>query len=180
MIKKLFILLITLIGLNIPASALNLDDPNVMLQMLENGSPEVQEYNLKVAKKIIAKFEMPNTNKHLATIVVFKIDTSGNLVEYNINQSSGDTDYDNRVISAIKKAEPYPVPSFIENDGAEVIVNMDLSIIQLIKMLSEQFNYPLEDLTPSTTTQPPKEVEKTIKKPAGVKFINPDDIKDFE
>lgn len=195
MMKKLFILLITLIGLNIPTFALDFDDPNIMLSILQNGSPEVQEYNLKVAKKIIAKFEMPKTNKHLATIVIFKIDTSGNLVEYNIQQSSGDNDYDNRVVTAIKNAAPYPVPTFIENDGAEVMVNMDLSIIQLIKMLSDQFNYPLDSLIPSgntstpgstqqketqTTTPSQKDYEKTIQQPSGIRFINPNDIKDFD
>lgn len=189
MIKKIFILLITFIGLNIPGFALNLDDPNMLFSMLENGAPEVQEYNLKVAQKIIAKFEIPNTNSNFATLIIFKIDTSGNLVEYDIKESSGNTDYDNKVISAIEKAAPYPVPTFSENDGAEILVNMDLSIIRLIKMLSEQFDHPLDSFE-STPTQPPTQLEshstttpetkQPSTKPTGIKFINPNEIKHFE
>ncbi len=189
MIKKIFILLITFISLHIPGFALNLDDPNILFSILENGSPEVQEYNLKVAQKIIAKFEMPNTNSNLATLIIFKIDTAGNLVEYDIKESSGNADYDNKVVAAIEKAAPYPTPAFSGNEGAEILVNMDLSIIRLVKMLSEQFDYPLESLesTPTQTpTQPENhptatpQIKQQNTKPPGIKFINPNEIKNFE
>ncbi len=175
MIKKLLTLFIIFMGLNLPSFAFDLNNPDLLtdIQSLSLGN---REYDLEVAKKIISNFEIPNTKEHLATLVIFKIDTDGSLVEYHISQSSGNTDYDKRVINAIENAAPYPLPKNQQADEIEVILNMDLSIIQLIKMLS-QFD---QSLTPQPTTPTPeKQPEQTIKKAPGVKFVNPDDIKSF-
>jgi len=178
MIKNLLTLFIVLIGLNLPSFAIDLSDPGLFtdIQSLSFGN---REYDLEVAKKIMSNFEIPDTKEHLATLVIFKIGTDGSLVEYQISQSSGNTDYDNRVITAIENAAPYPLPKNQQADEIEVVLNMDLSIIQLIKML-EQFDSPLTSPTEVQTPLPaPKQPEQTIKQPKGVKFVNPDDIKDF-
>lgn len=108
---------------------------------------------------------MPKTNENLATVVVFKVDPSGKLKSYEITQSSGNNDYDQRVIDAIKKSSPYPVPGFQEAEEVGVILNMDLSIIKLIKMLSEGGfdGFDMKNL----------QLEPEIQQPSGKKFVNP-------
>lgn len=186
--KKIFAILITFIGLTLPTFALDLSDPTSYMQ-LSNTSPEVQAYNLVLAKKILKNFDMPNTDEHLATLILFKIDTDGNLIDYEITQSSGNTDYDNKVINAIKDSAPYPKPTFKEATEVGVLLNMDLSMLKLIKMLSQQFDYDLETLNPPQTIQPtqtidtPKNEQETIpnpQKPTGMKFINPDELENIE
>lgn len=108
---------------------------------------------------------MPQTNENLATVVVFKVDHSGNLKSYEITQSSGNDDYDARVIAAVKKSSPYPVPGFQEAEEVGVILNMDLSIIKLVKMLSEGGfdRLDINDL----------QLEPEVQQPSGKKFVNP-------
>ena len=82
-----------------------------------------------------------------------------------MTQSSGNDDYDARVIAAVKKSSPYPVPGFQEAEEVGVILNMDLSIIKLVKMLSEGGfdRLDINDL----------QLEPEVQQPSGKKFVNP-------
>lgn len=185
MLKKIFLLLAILIGLNLPTYAFDLNDPTSFMQ-LSNSSPEVQAYNLQLAKKILANFDMPDTDEHLATLILFKIDENGNLIDYEITQSSGNTDYDNRVISAIKQSTPYPKPTFKEATEVGVILNMDLSMLKLIKMLSQQFDYDLSAPTqqlPQTPKVEPQVEQKPLpnpQKPTGMRFVAPEELENIK
>lgn len=171
MIKNIFLILALLIGINIPVYSFDLVNPNSDFIHLPNTSPEVQEYTVKVAQKIINNFEMPNSDENLTTVISFKIDTKGNLIKYEIIQSSNNEDYDNRVISAIKKSSPYPTPPLVKNAVEfEVLLNMDLSIIKLIKMLSGELDFA--PALPAPLAQP----ENFPQKPTGMKFVNPEDL----
>ncbi|MBS5861141.1 TonB C-terminal domain-containing protein [bacterium] len=163
MIKKIIVLFGILFTLGLSTNAFELSDSQILLNPFS--SPEIQEYSLKVGKKIISNFSMPQTNENLATVVVFKVDHSGNLKSYEITQSSGNDDYDARVIAAVKKSSPYPVPGFQEAEEVGVILNMDLSIIKLVKMLSEGGfdRLDINDL----------QLEPEVQQPSGKKFVNP-------
>ena len=64
-----------------------------------------------------------------------------------------------------KKSSPYPVPGFQEAEEVGVILNMDLSIIKLVKMLSEGGfdRLDINDL----------QLEPEVQQPSGKKFVNP-------
>ncbi len=145
------------------AFAFDLSDAQILASGL-NSNPQTQQYSLKVAQKIISNFVMPQTDENLATLVVFEVDTNGKLKKYEITQSSGSKDFDDRVIAAIKKSSPYPVPQFEGAEEFAIVLNMDLSIIRLIKMLSNG-NLDMKDLP----------VTPEVKQPAGKKFVNPYD-----
>ena len=121
MIKKIIVLFGILFTLGLSTNAFELSDSQILVNPFS--SPEIQEYSLKVGKKIISNFSMPQTNENLATVVVFKVDHSGNLKSYEITQSSGNDDYDARVVAAVKKSSPYPVPGFQEAEEVGVILN---------------------------------------------------------
>ncbi|PWL73827.1 hypothetical protein DBY21_10205 [Candidatus Gastranaerophilales bacterium] len=163
MLKKLIISLAIFLSFGTGVFAFDLSDSQILVNPFS--SPEIQEYSLKVGKKIISNFSLPKTNENLATVVVFKVDPSGKLKSYEITQSSGNNDYDQRVIDAIKKSSPYPVPGFQEAEEVGVILNMDSSIIKLIKMLSEGGfgGFDMKNL----------QLEPEIQQPSGKKFVNP-------
>ncbi len=180
MIKKIFLTLGSLIILASNAFAFDMPEGTIGISPL-GGTPQMQQYSLAVGKKIIANFNMPDTGSNLAALVIFKVDKTGKLTECEIVQSSGNTDYDNRVLTAVKNASPYPAPNFDEATDVGVLLNMDLNIIKLIKMLSgldsDLMNMDLEELLPSlnqfeTETTP----QQIPTKPTGKKFVNPYEI----
>ena len=161
MFKKIFILIATFITLASSTFAFDMSDSQIFID--PNSSPEVQAYTLSVAKKIIANFQIPQTQDNLATVVIFTIDSKGHIKNYEVSQSSGNKDYDNRVTTAVKKSAPYPTPSFQDAEEVGVVLNMDLSVIKLIKMLSEGFD-------PQNL-----QIDPQIKQQQGKKFVNPND-----
>ncbi len=171
MIKKILAFFTFLIFFTIPVFAFEMPLDSIGITGLGE-TPEMQQYSVAVGKKIISNFDMPNTNANLATMVIFKVDKSGKLTSYEITQSSGDKDYDNRVINAIKKSSPYPAPNFDEATDVGVLLNMDLGIIKMIKMLSNMdsdiMNLDIEDLFQFDNLY-----EMEQKQPSGKKFVNP-------
>lgn len=171
MLKKIFITISSLIIFACTGFAFDMSQETVGISPF-GATPEMQQYSLAVGKKIISNFDMPQTNASLATLVLFKVDKTGKLVEYKIVQSSGSTDFDNRVLNAVKKSSPYPEPNFDEPTDVGVLLNMDLNIIKLIKMLSDldtnlmDFNMDLEQLIPQEYQTQPTTVP-------GKKFVNP-------
>lgn len=163
MIKKLLILFAAMITFKCTACAFEMSEGQMLVNPL-NSSPEIQAYTLQVGQKIIANFNMPNTQENLSTVVIFKVDKNGKLMNYEITQKSGSDDYDNRVVTAIKKSSPYPIPTFQEASEVGIILNMDLSIIRLIKMLQGNSNPNQQQLQPD------------LKQPQGKKFVNPYDF----
>ena len=181
MLKKILILTIILLGLNLPSLAFDFTDPQTGLLELPDTSPEAQKYNLEVAKKIISNFELPQTDAPLSTVILFRINLQGKIIDYQITQSSGDTDYDNRVISAIKKSEPYPIPTYENLEEFKILLNMDLSIIKLIKMLSDYFDTPITlPTTPKMEQVEQPKQEPTSQNPIGKRFINLDELENIE
>ena len=182
MLKKIFITISFILILSGKVLAQDFSaDMTAISPML--GSPEMQAYSLEVGKKIIKNFDLPTTDENFATFVTFKVDKNGKLISYEITQTSGNTDYDNRVINAIKKSSPYPPPSFQEGEEIGVILNMDMNILKLIKML-ENFNLDFNfdsNLVPEDLDNllSPKEYpapKNNTKPPSGKKFVNPYDI----
>lgn len=163
MLKKLIISFAIFLSFGNGVLALDLSDSQILVNSF--ASSEIQEYSLNVGKKIISNFSLPKTNENFATVVIFKVNPSGKLKSYEITQSSGNNDYDQRVIDAIKKSSPYPVPGFQEAEEVGVILNMDLSIIKLIKMLSEGGfdGFDMKNLP----------LEPEIQQQSGKKFVNP-------
>ena len=192
MLKKIFIILFLSLSLSGKVLADDITQSMTAISPLL-GTPEMQAYSLEVGQKIIKNFDLPQTNENLATIVTFTVDKNGKLIDYEITQSSGNQNYDNMVISAIKQSSPYPAPTF--NDGEElgVVLNMDLNVLKLIKMLSDSnldldmdFNLDslfsqeepsIQEETPARK-QPAQTNQKTpqIHNPSGKKFINPYEI----
>ena len=192
MLKKIFIILFLSLSLSGKVLADDITQSMTAISPLL-GTPEMQAYSLEVGQKIIKNFDLPQTNENLATIVTFTVDKNGKLIDYEITQSSGNQNYDNMVISAIKQSSPYPAPTF--NDGEElgVVLNMDLNVLKLIKMLSDSnldldmdFNLDslfsqeepsIQEETPAGK-QPAQTNQKTpqIHNPSGKKFINPYEI----
>lgn len=162
MIKKLLILFAALITFKCTASAFEMSEGQMLVNPL-NSSPEIQAYTLQVGQKIITNFNMPNTQENLSAVVIFKVDKNGKLMNYEITQKSGSEDYDNRVVTAIKKSSPYPIPTFQDPGEVGIILNMDLSIIRLIKMLQGNSNPNQQQFQPNL--EPHK----------GKKFVNPYD-----
>ena len=192
MLKKIFIILFLSLSLSGKVLA---DDFSQSMSAISPllGTPEMQAYSLEVGQKIIKNFDLPQTNENLATIVTFTVDKNGKLIDYEITQSSGNQNYDNMVISAIKQSSPYPAPTF--NDGEElgVVLNMDLNVLKLIKMLSDsnldlnmdfnldsffQMEEPSVQEKNPARKQPAQTNQKTpqIHNPSGKKFINPYEI----
>lgn len=128
----------------------------------------MQQYLIPVGKKIISNFDLPDTNQNYSTIVEFKIDNKGKLTNLKITQSSGNKDYDNRVLTAIKKSEPFPAHNFSPSENDHFLLNMDLGVIKLIKMLSG-----LETNIMNTDLNQLLQNEQT---PKGKKFVNPYEI----
>lgn len=174
MIKKIFILIVFICIFTGKVFAMDFSgDMEVISPLL--GNPEMQAYSLEVGKKIIKNFIMPSTDDNLATLVTFKVDKNGKLISYEITQTSGNEDYDKRVIDAIQKSSPYPPPGFQDGEEVGVVLNMDLNILKLIKMLEDanldfDFNSDFvpenmeEILKPST--QPAQQETKPVQ-PAG-------------
>lgn len=185
MLKKILITIIFILILSGKVFAQDFSsDMTVVSPML--GDPELQAYSLEVGKKIIKNFELPSTDGNLATIVTFKVDKNGKLLSYEITQTSGNTDYDNRVISAVKKSSPFPPPSFQEGEEIGIILNMDMNILKLVKMLENfnlDFNFDsnlvpedLENILSPQEYPAPKAPQINTKTPSGKKFVNPYDI----
>ncbi len=185
MIKKIFITIAFILILSGKGLAMDFSsDVTAISPML--GSPEMQAYSLEVGKKIIKNFELPTTDDNLATLVTFKVDKNGKLLSYEITQTSGNTDYDKRVINAIKKSSPFPPPSFQEGEEIGVILNMDMNILKLVKMLENfdlDFNFDsnllpedLENIFSQQEYPAPKKPQVNTKTPSGKKFVNPYDI----
>ena len=137
MIKKIFLTIGSLIIFASNAFAFDMPEGTIGISPL-GGTPQMQQYSLAVGKKIIANFNMPDTGSNLAALVIFKVDKTGKLTECEIVQSSGNTDYDNRVLTAVKNASPYPAPNFDEATDVGVLLNMDLNIIKLINLKQKQ------------------------------------------
>ena len=192
MLKKIFIILFLSLSLSGKVLADDITQSMTAISPLL-GTPEMQAYSLEVGQKIIKNFDLPQTNENLATIVTFTVDKNGKLIDYEITQSSGNQNYDNLVINAVKQSSPYPAPTF--NDGEElgVVLNMDLNVLKLIKMLSDSnldldMDFNLDSLfsqeEPSVQEkkparkQPAQTNQKTpqIHNPSGKKFINPYEI----
>ena len=192
MLKKIFIILFLSLSLSGKVLADDITQSMTAISPLL-GTPEMQAYSLEVGQKIIKNFDLPQTNENLATIVTFTVDKNGKLIDYEITQSSGNQAYDNLVINAVKQSSPYPAPAF--NDGEElgVVLNMDLNVLKLIKMLSDSnldldMDFNLDSLfsqeEPSVQEkkparkQPAQTNQKTpqIHNPSGKKFINPYEI----
>ena len=192
MLKKIFIILFLSLSLSGKVLADDITQSMTAISPLL-GTPEMQAYSLEVGQKIIKNFDLPQTNENLATIVTFTVDKNGKLIDYEITQSSGNQNYDNMVINAVKQSSPYPAPAF--NDGEElgVVLNMDLNVLKLIKMLSDSnldldMDFNLDSLfsqeEPSVQEkkparkQPAQTNQKTpqIHNPSGKKFINPYEI----
>lgn len=173
MIKKFIILFAIFLSFGLGAYAFDIGDSQILANPFS--SPEVQKYSLEVGKKIISNFAMPDTQENLATIVLFKVSPDGKLKSYEIQQSSGNKDYDSRVIAAVKKSAPYPVPQFQEAEEVAVILNMDLSVIRLIKMLSDgglDLNNLLQDFKAPETLKPKLKNQQA----GGKQFVNPYDF----
>lgn len=192
MLKKIFIILFLSLSLSGKVLADDITQSMTAISPLL-GTPEMQAYSLEVGQKIIKNFDLPQTNENLATIVTFTVDKNGKLIDYEITQSSGNQNYDNMVISAIKQSSPYPAPTF--NDGEElgVVLNMDLNVLKLIKMLSDSnldlnMDFNLDSLfsqeEPSIQEETPAGKQPPLSKPktqqrqnqSGKKFINPYEI----
>lgn len=135
-------------------------------------SAELQEYSIKAGTKIINNFKMPQTSQNYSTLLIFKVDKNGKLLKYEISQSSGNADYDARVIDAVKKSSPYPPANFQQDGDLTLVLNMDLSIIRLIKMLSTDLN--LNELLNQSGIQKQAPAQKQY--PTGKKFVNPSAI----
>lgn len=192
MLKKLFVILILSFFLSGKALADDMFQSMTAISPLL-GSPEMQAYSLEVGKKIIKNFDLPQTNENLATLVTFTVDRNGKLIDYEITQSSGNQAYDNLVISAIKQSSPYPAPTFSDGEELGVVLNMDLNILKLIKMLADSnldlnmefkldsfFSQEAPSIQEETYTgKPAKQVKPKTpqrQKPSGKKFINPYEI----
>lgn len=171
MIKKLLLTLASIIILSTPTFAFDLQSSPFGMTGI-NTSSEMQQYLIPVGKKIISNFQLPDTNENYSTIVQFKIDQKGKLSDLKIIQSSGNQDYDNRVLSAVKKSAPFPTHNFDEYESDSFLLNMDLGIIKLIKMLSE-LSPELMNMDLEKMLEPTQNKEKVT---PGKKFINPYDI----
>ena len=192
MLKKIFIILFLSLSLSGRVFADDLTQSMTAISPLL-GSPEMQAYSLEVGKKIIKNFDLPQTNENLATLVTFTVDKNGKLIDCEITQSSGNQAYDNLVINAVKQSSPYPAPAFNAGEELGVVLNMDLNVLKLIKMLSDSnldldmdFNLDslfsqeepsIQEETPAGK-QPPQSKPKTPQrqKSSGKKFINPYEI----
>lgn len=192
MLKKIFIILFLSLSLSGKVFADDITQSMTAISPLL-GSPEMQAYSLEVGKKIIKNFDLPQTNENLATLVTFTVDKNGKLIDCEITQSSGNQAYDNLVINAVKQSSPYPAPAFNAGEELGVVLNMDLNVLKLIKMLSDSnldldmdFNLDslfsqeepsIQEETPAGK-QPPQSKTKTPQrqKSSGKKFINPYEI----
>lgn len=182
MFKKIIILLISLYLCSTTAIADDFSDILGAENIAGSGllttsltSPELQKYTIQLGKKIIENFEMPNTTENLSTIIIFKVDGKGKLLNYEISQSSGSKDYDTRVVNALKKSSPYQPPQFQVDEELTVILNMDLSIIKFIKMLTEDLDLNQLLLQMELQQQIPAvpQFEQPNRQPQGKKFVNP-------
>lgn len=174
MIKKILFTFFSLIIFTSTAFTFDIDTSQLDFLTI-NTSSEMQQYIIPVGKKIISNFDMPDTNQNYSTIVEFRIDNNGKLTDLKITQSSGNKDYDNRVLTAVKKSEPFPAHNFSPSENDHFLLNMDLGVIKLIKMLSglesDIMNMDLNQLLQNE--QPPIEEKQA---PKGKKFVNPYEI----
>ncbi len=177
--KKLFTLLTSLILCATCAQA-NENFDMTSTQFTQNNtvavsplsSPELQMYSLEVGKKIISNFKLLPSDGNLATLVIFKIDAKGNLLSSEITQKSGNADYDKRVLAAVKKSSPYPPPTFQQGEEAGVVLNMDASLIKLVKMLTS--DQPANQSQIKFYTEKFDEKAREAETQTGKKFVNPD------
>lgn len=174
MIKKILFTFILLIIFISTAFAFDMDTSQLDFLTI-NTSSEMQQYIIPVGKKIISNFDMPDTNQNYSTIVEFKIDNNGKLTDLKITQSSGNKDYDNRVLAAVKKSSPFPAHNFDPSENDRFLLNMDLGVIKLIKMLSGlETNIMNMDLNQLLQNEQPTIENKPT--PKGKKFVNPYEI----
>lgn len=97
--------------------------------LVGNGSAEVlsgvQSYATKLPSIVKEYWKIPSylADKGLKARIRVFINTQGRLVRAVIYESSGEAEYDNRALEAVKKASPFPVP---EDKISKNILNGDI------------------------------------------------------
>jgi len=72
---------------------------------------EISKYMNLIENKIYQNWIMPpSTNKGLACELEVKLIPTGDVINIELSKSSGDKEFDNSVIAAVKAASPLPLP----------------------------------------------------------------------
>ena len=84
------------------------------------------DYMPNMQKKIKDNWNPPKRNSQLKTILSYQIGKSGELLEYKIILSSGDDEFDNIAVDALKKSTPFePLPKSFDGDNVKVQFTFD-------------------------------------------------------
>lgn len=116
-------------------------------------------YITELEKKIKKNWNPPRADVSNSVKTSFKLSKDGNLVKYDIVESSGKKSVDDAAIYAIKSAMPYkPFPENAERDTVDI-----------------EFSFDYRVLAQKRTAEPEIKAVSTVQKP---KWVNVADIKD--
>lgn len=72
-----------------------------------NKLASINKYMETLKKDLLLNWNVLGSNENLKTTVVFKINNKGKILKQNIIVTSGDPEFDNMVLMALKKASPF-------------------------------------------------------------------------
>ena len=90
---------------------------------------EMNQYMRDVQLSIKKNWEPPKSNISRHTTVLFKVNNNGDLLKYNISQSSGDTETDEAAINALKSSAPFkPFPKEFKEKTVDIQFTFDYNV----------------------------------------------------
>lgn len=171
--KKIFILCVATLILGTAGYAVEYYGGNTYESSIETTDPVAQSYALSVGPRIFMNLKLPNTQADLTTKVLFKIADNGSLVSSKIIQASGNSDYDARVLDAIKRSAPFARPTYPEITTQGVILTVNSNMVKFIQ--SSLNGVDLENLLPGANQPAQKPViqKPVVKQTGNKKFVTP-------
>lgn len=78
---------------------------------------KIDKYMNLIENRIYQNWTMPpSTNKGLVCVLQVQLIPSGDVINIELSKSSGNSEYDQSVIAAVRKASPLPVPSGADSE----------------------------------------------------------------
>lgn len=124
-IRKILQTLLILMTAALPICAGEAYKGNSMLET------EYSEYMSNLRTKIFDNWETPEYIEEGHASVVFKINKNGEILSCEINESSGNEEYDNSALQALNKAEPFDsFPDGTSRNSLTIQYNFDTSLVK--------------------------------------------------
>lgn len=154
--KKILVLFV-LLFFAFPVYSIETTDSPTEIKLVDNNNQtnsinkvDFNPYMKKVQMDIKNNWKPPHSSDSLRAVAFFSIDKQGNMLDERIKQSSGNTEYDNVVLKAIRKTAPFAaLPDEYKGEKIDIEFTFDYNVFMNNQAILQTLSCKMTPNSPS-------------------------------